>query len=451
MRPTDPEMGMFDRIRVRYLRSHPGGTGDEISIEGLFIEWDQSTDPPTLILKLDNGYNVGISGKRIASLEILRKKALILVGPKEGERSIKKGSIALLSMGGTISSRVDYFSGAVHPAQDASDVIKHLKDLGIEEEISPRILRSMLSEDVRPSDWTMLANAIVEAFFAGARGCVVAHGTDTLAMTSSALSFLLKDLPGPVVLVGSQRSSDRPSSDAFMNLKDAILAAGCADLKGVFVLMHGSISDDVSYIHKGTRVAKLHTSRRDAFRSVNSSPIGSVVDGKISLTADQGRPCRDGPNVCGGFDPRVLVLRATPQLDEALIDHASKHYRAIVIEGTGLGHVRNDLIPIIKRTIDNGVAVIMTSSCPFGMVDLNVYSTGRKLLSAGVIPAFDMFTEVAMIKTMYILHGLGGGPTNMDEFRRRFLSDIAGEIAHSTTISSFEASPLTEVIHPEGG
>lgn len=417
---------------------HPNYSGSNpIHISGQFIEFGMDEQDNVMFIKLDSGYNAGFSLNRISDIKLLTR-ANDKVGPYEKKRSRNsRKPIFLISTGGTIASRLDYETGAVYPPQEPDDVMKWMESIDITEEVQPIISMSKLSEDMVPDDWMKLAKDVLDCFRSGARGCVITHGTDTLSYTACALSFLLRGLPGPVVLTGSQRSSDRPSTDAHQNLIDSILVARSGLIKEVCVVMHGRTSDGESLIHKGTNVRKMHTSARFAFASINQRPIGKVVNDKVSITSPSQKNHDDGElRVIGGFDPCVFLLKYHPQLNASMFDLLIENYKCIVLEGTGLGHVRSDLIPKLSQIVEGCIPIIMTSSCLNGIVNLNVYSTGRKLLESGIIPAYDMHPETAMIKAMYVMHQLGNIRTKDDMmvFRKEFLTNIAGEISYRTEI-----------------
>ncbi|MEM1553107.1 MAG: Glu-tRNA(Gln) amidotransferase subunit GatD, partial [Candidatus Bathyarchaeia archaeon] len=260
---------------------------------------------------------------------------------------------------------------------------------------------------------------------------VIAHGTDTMGYSAAALSFALQNLPVPVIFVGSQRSADRPSSDAATNLTGAVLAAARAPFAEVAVAMHETISDTVIVLHRGTKVRKCHTSRRDAFKSVNAQPLAKVEENRVvMLTEDYRRrdPSRK-PVVKPNFSDKVALIKFYPGMDPAIIDwHVDKGYKAIVLEGTGLGHVSNRLFQPIKRAVNKGVLVAMASQCVWGRVNMNVYDTGRDLLALGVIPLEDMLAETATVKLMWIF----GQTDNPEEAKKLLKTNIAGEFSQRT-------------------
>src|SRR5712664_2710336 len=271
--------------------------------EGTLIPRSEYSDPTHIVLKMKNGYNVGISLDRTEKLEVIgegEKPHFTKPSPPANHVGLPK--VAIISTGGTIASRVDYRTGAVQPALTAADLASVVPELSSIAEIDAHILFSEYSENIGPTHWNGMAEEVAKRIANGAEGVVISHGTDTLHFTAAALSFALANLPVPVLLVGAQRSSDRPSSDAASNLTGAVALAARADMAAVGVAMHQDMSDRYIIAHKGTRVRKCHTSRRDAFKSVNSIPIASydLRTGQIELT--NGVPKRD--------KSRKLVLKS---------------------------------------------------------------------------------------------------------------------------------------------
>jgi len=335
--------------------------------------------------------------------------------------------VTVVSTGGTIASRIDYRTGGVRPALSAEDLLSIVPALASIAELDAEILFSIFSEDMTPSIWSEIAVKVDELIKKGVDGVVIAHGTDTMGYSSAALSFALQKPPIPIIFVGAQRSSDRPSSDAATNLIAAVKAAGHATFAEVCVAMHAWHSDEVIVIHRGTRVRKLHTSSRDAFRSVNAEPIAYVKSGEIKIN-------RRDLNPRGGnqyeFNPRFSDSAALikfypgmkPDLFETLLE---KNYRGVILEGSGLGHIARRLIPAVERLIKEGVFVGMTSQCINGRVNMRVYETGRDLLRAGVVPLDDMLPETAYVKLSWCL----GQTDDLEEIKKLMLTPLAGEIS----------------------
>ncbi len=406
---------------------------DRVSVEGILMPRSELEDDLHVVVKLKDGYNLGLS---IEGLSVSRLPADEESRPREppgGVGSEAAGGkpglprVSIISTGGTIASRVDYRTGAVSPALSARDLYDSVPELGEVAEIRTEILYSLLSENLSPAHWKSIALAVAKHIREGADGIVITHGTDTLGYTAAALSFALGNLPVPVVLVGSQRSSDRPSSDAYLNLRGAVATAASAPFAEVCVLMHEGSSDGPLAVHRGTRVRKLHTSRRDAFRSVSAAPLARVSDGKVEALGTF-RPRSPGavPEVRASFDEDVVLIKSFPGIPPDIFDPIiHRDFRGIVLEGTGLGHVPESIFPQLRRAVAAGMTVVMASQCVYGRVNMNVYSTGRELLNIGVIPAGDMMPETALVKLMWVL----GQTDSKERIRELFLTNVAGELS----------------------
>ena len=396
-----------------------------------------SLDEDILVIKMKNGYNVGISKRRIVSIKKIEggetpkyKKPEIALEKREELKNI-----SILSTGGTVASRVDYNTGAVHPSFTAEDLILAFPELLEMGNISGRPLMNILSENILPLHWKRIAEEIKREVENGAEGIVITHGTDTMHYTSAALSFMVKTNI-PVVLVGAQRSSDRPSSDAPLNLISAVMAA-TEPIKGVYVVMHGESGDTFTYLHEGVKVRKCHTSRRDAFRSVNTIPLA-----KIYPTLRRIEYLREVERVEGGdpkveintnLEERVALIKVYPGIEGDIINYyVDKGYRGILLEGTGLGHAPETIFDNIKYAVENGLLVSMASQCINGRVNMNVYSNGRKLLRLGVIPCEDMHPEVALVKMMYLL-----GNYSLEDAKKLLIENLKGEITPSTRFDCY--------------
>ncbi|MCI4317626.1 MAG: Glu-tRNA(Gln) amidotransferase subunit GatD, partial [Thermoplasmata archaeon] len=319
------------------------------------------------------------------------------------ERAGDEPWVGLLTTGGTIASRIDYRTGGVRPVKDEGEILAFYPDLGREGPVRIVPVFDRLSEEITPADWEVLAARVAEVFGEGAQGVVVAHGTDTLAYSAAALSFLLEDLPGPVVLVGAQRSPDRPSSDGPSNLAAAVRLARHPALAEVVVLMHAGLSDDRFAIHRGTRVRKMHSSRRDAFRSMNGPALG-LLDGDNLSFAEALRDRSAGPaRVAGRLDQNGGLLWFYPGLRPERAADFAKDLKGVVLAGTGLGHVSSVHLPWVREAVQRGVVVVMTTQCLEGTADPYVYATGRELLRAGVLYARDLLPETAYAKLLWVL------------------------------------------------
>jgi glutamyl-tRNA(Gln) amidotransferase subunit D len=409
-----------DKIRVK----KPGRT-----VEGILMPRIRLGDRECIVLKLPNGYNVGVKADSQTQVEIVEKGEAAFKEPElpmPPERP-ELPLVEILGTGGTIASRVEYRTGAVYPSLSTEELYRAVPELADIARIRAKVLYSILSENMTPEYWAEIAKAAAEALSGGVSGVVIAHGTDTMGYTAAALSFALQELPAPVILVGSQRSSDRPSSDAALNLMGAVRAAAYAPFAEVAVAMHGWVSDEAIAIHRGTKVRKCHTSRRDAFKSVNAKPLARIVGDRITMLTEDYRARRPSGKVklAAGFEPKVGLVKFHPGFNPEIFEwYVEKGYRGIIIEGTGLGHVSEACYPALKRASDAGLLVGMTSQCLWGRVRLTVYETGRELLSLGVLPLADMLPETALVKAMWVL----AQTSSLEEAKRLMLENIAGEI-----------------------
>jgi glutamyl-tRNA(Gln) amidotransferase subunit D len=397
-------------------------------VSGRLMPRSASDADDLVTLKLANGYNVGlcVSG---AKLKVLRKseKNLNVEAAKAEEIQPLEGTeyVSLLSTGGTIVSKVEYETGAVKPALSAQDLVSLVPELNQISTVKARVLMGILSEDMLPSYWEVISRAAYEEVLKGAKGVVVAHGTDTMGYTAAALSFALKGVGVPIVLVGAQRSSDRPSSDARFNLVNAVRFAKYGDAAGVFVCMHATTSDPSSVIIPGTRARKLHTSRRDAFKPVNAKPVAIVKDEEIKYIENSRRRNASRVDFKGVFSDKATLLYSYPGLRaevvEALFDLG---HQGLVLAGTGLGHVRSELVDTVAKLRKRGFLIFMTSQCLFGRVNMNVYTTGRRLKSAGVVPLEDMLPETAYVKLSWCL-----GNYPFERVEEKMLENVADEMS----------------------
>lgn len=397
-------------------------------IRGTLVPSSSSTGAPVAQIKLPSGYNIRV---RIQASDRLFLRAsspppirpLLPSEPMPVRPQVKTGWVGLLSTGGTIASRVDYGTGGVRPVKEEAEIMRFYPNLERDGPVRVLPVLDRLSEEIVPADWVHLAGRVAACFEAGACGVVVAHGTDTLAYTAAALSFALSNLPGPVVLVGAQRSPDRPSSDGYPNLLAATRLARQADLREVVVVMHSGLSDSDFAIHRGPRVRKMHTSRRDAFRSRNGPPLGILHEEKVEWLGTR-RSSSSGP-ICvdARIDPRGTLLWVFPGLSADRAEAFVKGSEGVIVAGTGLGHIATPHLPWIRRAITSGVFIGMTSQCLEGTVDPYVYSTGRMLLDSGVTYLGDMLPEVAYAKLLFAM-GRSGGPEAVAELMSR---DWAGE------------------------
>ncbi|MFQ6064136.1 MAG: Glu-tRNA(Gln) amidotransferase subunit GatD [Candidatus Bathyarchaeia archaeon] len=400
--------------------------------EGILIPRSEYGDEKHIVIKLKSGYNVGIRITPTTQIEKVGVGAKPTFKPPPPPKQ-RPGlpSVSVISTGGTIASRVDYRTGAVRPALSASDLYSVVPELSEIAMIEAKILFSLFSENITPKHWSETAKAVAREIDKDIAGVVVAHGTDTLAYTAAALSFALQGLPVPVIIVGSQRSADRPSSDAATNLIGAVRAAAKAPFAEVAVAMHETVSDKSIVYHRGTKVRKCHTSRRDTFKSINTISLARMEDGEIAMLVEDYQ-MRD-PNrklaLKTDFDDRVALVKFYPGLDPKIIEWCiDNDYRGIILEGTGLGHVGNYCFSAIRNAMKKDMVVAMTSQCIWGRIDMNVYDQGRDLLAMGVVPLEDMLPETALVKLMWVF----GQTKDTEEAKRLLTTNIAHEVSPRT-------------------
>ncbi|MBE6485962.1 MAG: Glu-tRNA(Gln) amidotransferase subunit GatD [Methanosphaera stadtmanae] len=407
-------------------------TKPNIKHEGMLLEKPDYTNKNTIIIKLSSGYNIGIDVKE-AKIEKVKdgKKPKIELDPVDKQLSDEKDNLSILSTGGTVASVIDYKTGAVHPAFTADDLLRATPELVDHANIKAKAIFNILSENMTPQYWKETAEAVYNEINDGADGVIIAHGTDTMHYTASALSFMI-DTPVPIVLTGAQRSSDRPSSDAFTNLMASVVAAK-SDVAEVTICMHSSEDDPTCALHRGTRARKMHTSRRDTFTSINMEPIATIENNSLSINDTEVAYTKRGDvelSLNNELADKVALVKMYPGIDSELIDmYTDKGYDGIVLEGTGLGHCSDEVIDSVARATGENIPVVMTSQCIFGRTNMNVYSSGRRLLNSNVISVSDMLPETAYTKLLWA----AGQSDDMDEIRKIMQTNLKGEM--DTTLS----------------
>lgn len=395
---------------------------------GIILPRSEQADEFHIVLKLRTGYNIGIEAKKVRDIKILgRKVAHYKIPEKIFPYSPKKPRVKLFGTGGTIASRLDYRTGAVIPAFSPGELYGSVPELADYCNLETEKLYGVFSENMGPEQYITTAKAIGREIEKGVDGIVIGHGTDTLHHTASILSFMVQDSPVPIVLVGSQRSSDRPSSDAALNLIHSVKTAAESDIAEIIVCMFGPTSDQYGLLHRGTRVRKMHSSYRSTFRTIGDIPIAMVNKHQIIPLRKDYKKRRKDKNVkiIPTFEEKVAIVYYYPNMHPdmiySLIDNG---YKGIVIAGTGLGHVNKPLYPALKKCQDEGIAVYMTVQTLWGYVQMYVYDTGRDMMELGVIPAANMLPETAYMKLCWAL----GQTKDLEEVKKIMLSPIAGEI-----------------------
>jgi glutamyl-tRNA(Gln) amidotransferase subunit D len=415
-------LGMYSGNAKGLIEKAGARQGDTVSVdsatgrfEGVLMPRIESGDRSCIVLKLDSGYNIGIDGKsakvRLVKKTQEREKKQEVGGMIEGRQP---SHISLLSTGGTISSKIEYKTGAVVSSLSARDLAEANPRLSQFGPIDVKSVFSIMSEDMQPSHWETLAKEAAAAFSDGAQGVVITHGTDTLGYSAAALSYALSNLPGPVILTGSQRSSDRGSSDAPQNL-----LCSCAAARGDFAIvgacMHEGTSDTFNALHIGTRVRKSHTSTRAAFRSVGVKPAARINADTCQIEKIWEKlPVKSTgkPSVHAKFSDNVHLAWMYPGLNKKTVEKWSD-YDGVVIAATGLGHVnvffsdmgsKFSVLKPLEELISSGVPVVFAPQALSGRLNLNVYAPQRMLAQIGVIGhGADWLPETAYVKLCWAL------------------------------------------------
>jgi glutamyl-tRNA(Gln) amidotransferase subunit D len=400
-------------------------TGD---FRGIILPRSETADDHHIVLKLNNGYNIGLEASTIISMtERGRREAHYKIPEKEFPYDAKKPNVKLFGTGGTIASRLDYRTGAVIPAFSPGELYGSVPELADICNLKTEKLYGVFSENMGPEQYIKTAEKIGEEIKKGVDGIVIGHGTDTMHHTAAILSFMIQDSPVPIVMVGSQRSSDRPSSDAAINLINAVKAAAEGDIAEVMVCMFGPTSDQYGLLHRGTRVRKMHSSYRSTFRTIGDIPLAIINHKELTHLRPDYKKRRSDRNVTinTAFEEKVTILYYYPNMLPDVVDACvDNNYRGIVIAGTGLGHVNKPLYPSLQRATDKGVHIYMTVQTLWGYVQMYVYETGREIMELGVVPGCNMLPEVAYMKLCWAL----GQTDDRAEVEKIMLTPINGEI-----------------------
>ena len=398
----------------------------ELTFSGILMPRYETGDETHIVLKLKSGYNIGIEFEKIEKIEKIGKVDAVNENLQTIKKNGKLPKILLLSTGGTIASKVDYRTGAVTPALSATELYEAVPEIAEIADVDAEVLFSEYSENLQPEHWLEIAKKVDSVADSDYAGIIIAHGTDTMHYSSAFLSFALSGFKKPITLVGSQRSSDRPSSDAASNLIAATKFLVKTESTGIFVVMHQNESDDAIACHFGTRVRKNHTSKRSAFQTVGTEPAFLIYENKILKNTQKEFFDVNDYNPRINLDTKVALVKYHPGFDSEIIESLIKlQYRAIIFEGTGLGHVGKTMYDSIKKAKESGMFLGMTSQCIDGRVSMTVYESGRDLLGMGITPLENMIPEVAVVKAMWVL----GNSNSGDEIEKMMLENYSSEFS----------------------
>lgn len=437
----------------KFLRAKKISLGNKIQVEegksvttGVLIPQTGSGDKNVLVIKLENGYNIGINFSHALKIKKLEGHHKLETFPaRKFKQNPNLPKISLLATGGTVASRIDYKTGAVSATGELTpeEIFFAIPQLGeLVSFKSVKQISNIASEDMFHENWVQMAREAAKGLNSGARGVIITHGTDTMHFSSSALSFMLQNLSGPVIFTGSQRSSDRGSSDSSMNLICSAIVAAYSDIGEVGICMHAENADTFCNFIRGTKVRKMHTSNRNAFQPINYLPIAKIwPNKKIEYTNKYRKLSKHKASPDVKFEPKISLLKAYPGSDPEIINYQiKKGVKGFVIETTGLGHVptvtserKRSWIPHIKAAIGSGIPVVVAPQTIFGRLNLNVYRNLRILQETGVIDGQDMLPETAYVKLGWVL----GHTKNMKKVRELMAKNLVGEISERTELETF--------------
>jgi glutamyl-tRNA(Gln) amidotransferase subunit D len=422
----------YDGNSLEFLKKNEISIGDSVKIladitySGIIMPRYEHSDDKHIVLKLKSGYNVGLEISKIENIEKNQSAEKIVEKKENIEKNDNLPNILLLSTGGTIASKIDYRTGAVTPVLTAEELNSSVPELAKIANIDAKVLFSEYSENIMPEHWIKIAEQVNEYSKSEYSGIIIAHGTDTMHYTSSFLSFSLAGFPIPIVLVGSQRSSDRASSDAALNLIGATKFLTECKTNGIYIAMHQDENDETIACHIGTRVRKNHTSKRGAFQTIGDDPAFLIVNNEVhnNMKTDFFTNKEFEPKI--KINEKVALVKYHPGYDPSLLKNIiESNCKAIIFEGTGLGHIGEKMYPMVKMANEKGIFMGMTSQCIDGRVRMTVYESGRDLLDLGIIPLENMIPEVALVKAMWVT----GNTEDPDKIKEMMLNRIASEFS----------------------
>ncbi len=428
---------------VRILVATPGG---DVCHEGVLLS---PASPEHITIKLANGYNVTFAENEVTSMTLIGDAIIHseqIATPMNEDSNLPE--VWILHTGGTIASKVDYVTGAVTAQFEPDELLNAVPELAQHARIRTLKLGNMWSDDIRARHWNLMMNATKEAFEAGAVGVVITHGTDTMHYSAAAAAFAWSGNggrpPGRIVFTGSQRSSDRGSTDGTENLLAAVhWAAHGPEPTGMdgdssVIVMHAGSDDGICAVLPGCSTRKFHSSRRDAFHGINTEPLAFVhvargggcnIQGTLNVAS---RPIATEP-VPFNENVRILQLMAGAHLFADQVTLAKKAgYDAILFHGTGLGHLpienpnedspeNAEMLDAITEFCEGGGVAVMTTQCIHGPVHMDVYSKGRDQQALGIIGNHTTISPDAALIKLHFLLSVG------EDIRNTWSKDLCGE------------------------
>ncbi len=361
---------------------------DNTSFTGVVLPGKQ------LCIKLQDGYNVSFSSEQIRSITVKQTSPEKKPVYQEVYNNASLPKVHILHTGGTIASKVDYATGGVSNHIESEELLRLYPELQDIAHVEATFIANMSSDDMRFGHYNLLISHIASLISKNPSGIIITHGTDTLHYTAAALHYALRNLPFPVILVGSQRSSDRGSSDAATNLRAAVrFCVSPQKSSGVFICMHNTSDDTTIGVFSGVHVRKMHTSCRDAFMSVNA-PVHAVISGdQLTYLTEPKKAADKFAHFLYNEQIRIGMVYAHPHMsaDEFRV---YENFDGLIILGTGLGHIpissfdsytqeHEDIFSVVSLLAQK-IPVVMSSQCIFGRLHLQVYSAGRRLQEIGV-------------------------------------------------------------------
>jgi len=424
------------KIQEQEKKAQPGDYVElsltKYTYEGTLLETPVS-EKGIVLLKLDSGYDIGFNKKDVTEIKVIERKREKDNDEEPVKKDSKKPDIAMIITGGTIAARLNPTKGGVDWLTDSESLFKFYPELFEKVNVAKVEIPFMkASEDMDFRDWQKIARSAERLLNeSNIKGVIITHGTDFLHYTSAALSFFLKDLTKPVVLTYSQRSVDRASSDANLNLQCSAIAA-ISDIAEVMLVGHGSENDDFCYAMPGTKVRKMHTSRRDTFHVVNGKPFAKITNERIEVLSGFSKRSKGKVKTDVKFEEKVALVKVYPGQDPDILDYYMKNkYKGIVLEMSGLGHVptmraKQGWTKKLKEIQSKGMVVCATAQTIFGRLDPWVYSNGREIMETGVIYLEDMLSETALVKLGWVL-GHEEWKKTKDKIKEKMLENFSHE------------------------